>query len=119
MSPGGLPTRWDAETGGYATTRSDLSIERQHAVEFLAAAHDQAGGGDHAVGPLFARELRVLLDPVDRDFAGAAEHGKHGPVAEKVDGVVAPFAGGDLPSIEPEDAVEFTPVEGHPACGGE
>ena len=30
----------------------------QHAVELVAAAHDQAGGGDHAVGALAARQLR-------------------------------------------------------------
>ena len=85
----------------------------------MAAPHDQAGGGDHAVGALPARELGIFLDAVDRDFLKRAEHREHRAVAEEVDGVVAPFAGGDLSAVETEDAVEFAPVEGHSACGGE
>ena len=32
---------------------------------------------------------------------------------EMVDGVVAPFVGGDHAAVEPEDLVEFAPVEAH------
>src|SRR3981081_2119885 len=95
-------------------------IERaQHAVKLVAAAHDQAGRGDHAIGALAARQALTLLDAVDRDFAGPAKNGKHRAVFEKVDGVIAPFAGGDLAAIEAENAVELTPVERHSGCGGE
>src|SRR5207244_1067542 len=91
----------------------------QHAVEFMAAAYDQTGRGDHAIGALTARQARTLFDAVDRDFAGTAKNGKHRAVSEEIDGIIAPLAGGDLAAIEAENAVELTPVERHSGCGGE
>ena len=85
----------------------------------MAAAHDQAGRRDHAIGALPAREARALFDAVDRDSAGPAKNGKHRAVFEEIDGVIAPLAGGDLAAIEAQDAVEFAPVECHSAGGGE
>src|SRR5262245_32383804 len=105
-------------------TKSGHHAERlvdrvQHALELVATAHDQAGGRDHAVGTLPARQPGMLLDTVDRNFGGAAEHREHRAVPQKIDGVVAPFAGGDLAAIEAENAVELAPVESHAAGGGE
>src|SRR5262245_60011598 len=85
----------------------------------MSAAYDATGRRDDAVGALPTRQLRAFLDAVDRDLAGAAEHGKHRAVLEEIDGVVAPFTGGDLAAVETEYAVELAPVEGHSACGGE
>ena len=95
-----------------ATSRQRLVEHAQHAVEFVAAAQDQAGRRDHAVGALLARQLRIFLDAVDRHFGGAAEHRKHRAVFQKVDRVIAPLAGGDHAAIEIENAVEFAAVEG-------
>src|SRR3954452_16190534 len=88
---------------------------QQHAVEFMAAAQDQPGGGDHAVGALLARQPRILLDAVDRHFGSAAENRKYRAVFQEVDGVVAPFAVGDHAAVEIEDAIKFETVECYPA----
>src|SRR5262245_33222738 len=94
--PFGHPT-----TQGLSRHHAERLVDRaQHAVELGAAAYDQPGGRDHAVGALAARQLWIFLDAVERNFAGAAEHRKHSAVAEKVDGVIAPLAGSDLASIE-------------------
>src|SRR3954465_10736194 len=78
-----------------------LAIDhQQHAFEFVAAAQDQPGRGDHAVHALLAREPRILLDAIDRDFGGAAEYREHRTLPEEVDGIVAPFAVGDHPAIQ-------------------
>ena len=107
-----------AVTAAYpATTRIERS-SAQHAIELVAAAHDQAGRRNHAVGALAARQPRIFLDAVDRDFRGAAEHREHRAVLEKIDGVIAPFAGGDHAAVEAENAVELAPVEGHLTGGG-
>ena len=89
----------------------------QHAVELVAAAHDQAGRRDHAIGALAARQLGIFFDAVDRDFRGAAEHREHRAVFQEVDGVIAPFAGGDLAAIEIENAVELAAAEGDLVAG--
>src|SRR3954454_2377946 len=86
---------------------------QQHAVEFLAAAQDQAGRRDHAVHALLARELRIFLDAIERDFGGAAEYRKHRAVLQEIDGVIAPFAVGDHAPVEVQDAIEFQAVEGN------
>src|SRR3954471_21641054 len=91
----------------------------QHAIELVAAPHDQAGGGDHAVGALSARKLRIFLDAIDRDFRGAAEHGEHRAVLEEVDGVIPPLTGRHLAAVQTENSVELAPVERHAARGGE
>src|ERR687897_2086463 len=83
----------------------------------MAAAQDQPGGGDHAIGALSAGEARVLLDAVERDFGGAAKYRKHRAVFQKIDGVIAPLAGSDHAAIEAQDAVEFAAVEGDAAAG--
>src|SRR5437899_7961095 len=85
----------------------------------MAAAHDEAGCRHHAVNAVSARQLGTLLDAVDRDFAGAAKHGENRAVTQEVDGIIAPFAGGDLAAIEPENAIELAPVESHASRGGE
>src|SRR5918994_7085835 len=81
----------------------------------MAAAQDQPGGGDHAIGALSAGEARVLLDAVERDFGGAAKYRKHRAVFQKIDGVIAPLAGSDHAAIEAQDAVEFAAVAGDAA----
>src|SRR4051794_26125696 len=81
----------------------------------MAAAQDQAGGGDHAVGALLARQPRILLDAVDRHFGSAAEDREHRAVFQEIDRVVTPFAVGDHASIEIEDTIEFETVECYPA----
>src|SRR5262245_56821944 len=85
----------------------------------MASAYDQAGRRDHAIGALPARELRAFLNAVDRNLGGAAEHGKHRAVLQKINGIVTTFAGGDLATIEAKNAVEFAPVESHSAYGDE
>src|SRR5262249_80193 len=85
----------------------------------MTATHDQAGGRDYAVGALPARQLRIFLDAVDRNLAGTTKHREHRAVLQEVDGIVAPFAGGDLAAIEAENAIELAPVESHAAHGGE
>jgi hypothetical protein len=60
---------------------------------------------------LLAGEPRILLDAIERDFGGAAEHRKHGAVLQEVDGIVAPFAVGDHAAVEIENAIEFEAVE--------
>ena len=45
-------------------------------------------------------------------LAGAAEDREHRLVAADVDGVVAPFAGGDLAAVDGEDGAQFLAVEG-------
>src|SRR5205807_4623802 len=59
-----------------------------HAVELMAAAQDQAGGGDDAVRALLARKLRIFLDAVDRHFRRTAEHRAHRAVLQAIDGVI-------------------------------
>src|SRR5882724_4070322 len=86
---------------------------QQHAVEFMAAAQDQAGRRDHAVHALLAREPRVFLDAIERDFGGAAEYRKHRAVLQEIDGVISPFAVGDHAPVEVQDAIEFEAVEGN------
>src|SRR5436190_22371618 len=93
----------------------ELAVDhQQHALEFMAAAQDQAGRRDHAVHALLAREPRILLDPVNRNLGSAAEYRKHRTVLQKVDGVVAPFAVGDHAPIQIEDTVEFETIERDP-----
>jgi len=90
----------------------------QHAFQLGSAPHDQAGRGNHAIGALPARQAGIFFDTVDRLLRGAAEHREDGAVPEKIDRVVAPFAGGDLTSVETEDAVELPSVEGDAGGGG-
>src|SRR5712691_2485465 len=95
-------------------------VERaQHAVELVAAAHDQAGRRDHAIGALPARELGMFFDAVDGNFGGAAEHREHRAVLQEIDRVIAPLAGGNHAAIKVQDTIELAAVEGHAACGGE
>ena len=67
---------------------------------------------DDAVGALLLLQLRILFDAVERHFRRAAKHRKHRAVFQKVDGVIAPFAGRDHAAIEIENAIEFAAVEG-------
>src|ERR1700733_14065138 len=90
----------------------------EHAVELLAAAQDMTGGRDHAKGTLAAALFRVFLDPVDRNFAGAAKNRKYRAIFQKIDCVITPLAGGDLAAIKAKNAVELPPAESHFACGG-
>src|ERR1700722_11168490 len=83
----------------------------QHAVELLAAADDQTGRRDQAIGALPPCEPRVLLDTVERDLAGAAKDREDRTVLQEIDGIVAPFAGRDLAAIETEQAAQLGTVE--------
>src|SRR5918995_1617543 len=68
----------------------------QHPVELMPALQDQAGRDDDRIGALPLGELRVLFDPVEGHLRAASEDGEHGLVRHEVDGVVAPFARGNL-----------------------
>ena len=95
------------------------AIERtQHPVELVAAAQDVTRCRNDAVGALPAAEPRILLDPVNGEFAGPAENRKHRAVFEEIDGVIAPFARGDFAPVKTENAVKLSPAEGDLACGG-
>src|SRR5690606_25021759 len=83
----------------------------QHALQFVAALHDQPACGDDRIGALLLRQLRVLLDAEKRHLACPAKDGEHGAVAQMVDGIVAPRAGGDHAAIDVQDFAEFMPVE--------
>src|SRR6267142_3718438 len=85
----------------------------------MAALQDQAGDRHDAEDALASRQLRVFLDAIDRHFRGPAEHREHRPVLQEIDGIVAPFAGGHLATIEPEDALELSPAEGDLVAGSE
>ena len=94
-----------------ADHRQRLVDDAQDAIQFVTAAQDVAGGGDHAVGALALLELRIFFDAIQRHFRGAAEHRKHRAVFQEVDGVIAPFAGCDHAAVQVENAVEFAAVE--------
>src|SRR4029079_5950345 len=94
-------------------------VERaQHPRQIVASLQDQTGRGDHAIGTLPPRQLRRLLDTVERRFASAAEDGEHRLLAQRVDGVIAPFAARDFPSVDAEDLGEFPAIEGDVAASG-
>ena len=101
-----------------ATSLSDLSTARSTPSSSCPRLHDQAGRRDHAVGALLARQPRIFLDAVERDFGGAAEDRKHRAVFQEIDRVIAPLAGCDHAAIEAENAVEFAPGEGDLAGDG-
>ena len=70
------------------------------------------------IGALAARQFRIFFDAVERHFRCAAEHRKHRTVFQEIDGVIAPFAGGDLAAVKIENAVEFAAAEGDLVHGG-
>src|SRR5664279_4985149 len=84
----------------------------------MTAAHDQAGRRNDAVGALAARQLRIFLEAVERNLGGAAEHREHRAIFHEVDGVIAPFAGGDLAAIKIENAIELAAAECDVLGGG-
>src|SRR5262249_8662018 len=86
---------------------------------FVTAPHNQSSCGDHAVGTLPPFPARILLDAIDRHFRGASEDREHRPILEEVDGVVAPFAGGDLTAIKAKNAIELLALESDVMGGGE
>ena len=61
--------------------------------------------------PCLRAKLGTLLDAKERHLAGAPEDRKHRDLVEKVDRIVAPFAGGDHASVEGENSVELAAVE--------
>src|SRR5207344_2517173 len=105
---------------GSSCDHAQRGVDRvQHAVELVAAPHDETGGRYHAVGALPARELGTFLDAIERNLRSAAEHGKHRAILEEVDGVIPPFASRHLAAVETENPVELAPIKRHAACGGE
>ncbi|EGE57303.1 hypothetical protein RHECNPAF_4460082 [Rhizobium etli CNPAF512] len=85
----------------------------EHLVELVSALQDHTVDVDDGIGALLGRELRVLFDSEERHFAGALEDGKHRPVFQVIDRVIAPFALADHAAVDPEDRVEFAPMESH------
>src|ERR1700741_4101501 len=83
----------------------------------MAPSKDQSGGRDHAVGALPARQPRTFFDAINRDVAGAPKNGKHRPISEEIDRVIAPFAVGHLAPVEAQNAIELTALE-HDRWGG-
>src|ERR1700761_943864 len=84
----------------------------------MAAADDVSGGRNHAVSALAAAQFRVFLDAIDRHFRGAAEYREHRTILEEVDGIIAPFAVGDLAAVKPQNTIKLTPAESDLGCGG-
>src|SRR5690242_21424216 len=78
----------------------------------MAAFEDEAGRGDDRIGALAARQTRLFDDSVKRNFGGAPEDREDRFVAAMIDGVVAPFAIGDLAAVDLEDFVELLAIEG-------
>src|SRR4029450_10696943 len=100
-----------------ACAETQAAIERaKHAAEIGAAFQDQARRRDHAVSALPPRQLRRLLDAVERGFRGAPEHREHGFLSERVDGVVAPLAARDFAPIDVEDLAKLSAVTRHAAA---
>src|SRR5262245_4907949 len=58
----------------------------------------------------------MLLDAIEGDFARVAEGTERRPLAPEIDGVVAPFAGGDLAAVEIEDGAQLSARKEN--CGG-
>src|SRR5579885_1619428 len=108
-----------AGTGPLVHDDAQRPVERaEHTVEFLPAPQDVAGRRDHAVGALPPRQPRILLDAIDGELARAAENRKDRTVVQEIDGVIAPFAGGDLTAIKTQNTMKLAAAEGHFACGG-
>src|SRR5690606_30898284 len=84
----------------------------------MSAVHDEPGGRNDAEGALAARQPGSFLNAVERHFRAAAKDGEHGAIPEKLDGVVAPLAGGYLAAVKIENAIEFTAAEGDLVEGG-
>src|SRR5690606_20764610 len=89
----------------------------QYAVQIVATLEDAARGGDHRIGALAAGEAGILDDAIERHFRRTAADCENGAVLEKLNGVIAPFAGGDLLAIKTQDAVQFAPLERDPGIG--
>src|SRR5205823_2050744 len=90
------------------------AVERaEHSVELLIAPENVSGRRNDAVGALAARQPRIFLDAVDRDFTGAAEYRENRAVFEKVDGVIAPLAGRDLAAVKPQEPIELAAAESY------
>src|SRR5262249_49105654 len=79
----------------------------QHAGKIVAALEDEAGRRHHAVGALASGEPRVLLYAVKRHLAGMAKGAEYGLFAAEIDGIVAPFPGGDLAAVKIEDRAQL------------
>src|SRR6516165_5130792 len=111
--------------GAQAVTLTELprhhpqrAVERaEHPIQFLAASHDVSGRRNHAIGALAARQSGTFLDAVDRNLAGAAEHGEDRAGLEEIDGVIAPLPGRDFTAVEPQEPVKLAAAECHFAGG--
>src|SRR5207253_8415572 len=68
-------------------------------------------GASTAYCPCRAFSAGCFSIVVERPFASAPEGRKHRPVGKKIDGIVAPFAGGDHAAVHAKDLVELTPLE--------
>src|SRR4029078_13499225 len=98
--------------GAHSLDQLQASVQRaEHTAKIVAALQDQARCRDHAVYTLPARELRLLLEAVNGAPARAAKPRAHRLLVQIVDGVVAPFAARDLPSIDIENLREFLTAE--------
>src|SRR4029450_9381834 len=85
----------------------------------MAAPQNQSGRGNPAIGALPPADARILLDAIDWHFRCATEDRENRPILQEVDGVIAPFAGGDLAAIRAEDAIELFALERDVSGGGE
>jgi phosphinothricin acetyltransferase len=104
--------------GSYLNQRQFAIDHQQHALEFMAAAQNEAGGRNNAVGPLLAGQPRIFFDAVDRHFGSAPEYRKHGAVFQEIDGVIPPLAIGDHAAIQIEYATKLETIERHPSQWG-
>ncbi len=73
----------------------------------MAAFQDEPTRRDDTVGALLARQLRTLLDAVERIFGGSPEDGEGGSLAPHLERVVAPLSGRDLARVDRENGVEL------------
>src|ERR1700761_582602 len=77
----------------------------------MTAFQDKPTGSNDAVLSLFGAELGPLLDSEQRHLAGPAKNRKNSNLFQEIQGVIAPFAGGDHPAIDGKDSVELAAVE--------
>ena len=97
-------TRFECGLRRYQADEVEPVFEHaQDALQIVAAFHDQAAGGDDAVGALLARQAHVLFDTIERVLARFAIDGEDRLVAQEIDRVIAPNSRGDLAAVEIED----------------
>lgn len=77
----------------------------------MPALQNSASFADQRPHPLLAPQSRSLFYAIFRTFRGTAKDAKDCGIAAEVDGIIAPFTGGDHPAIEIEYLGQFSLVK--------